>query len=52
MCDTKAVPLAHWLQGLYSDEVWEVRGYSEFGYDGTPKYVELRRKEKEDVQTA
>ena len=50
--ERKTVPLAHWQNGMYSDDVWEVRGYSEFDSLGFPAYVELRRKEVEDVQDA
>ena len=50
--ERKTVPLYQWERGMLSDDVWEVVGYSEFGYNGVPRYVELRRKEVEDVQDA
>lgn len=45
MSDTKTVPLYQWEREMYSKDVWEVRGYSEFGYNGVPRYVELQRKD-------
>ncbi len=51
MCDTQTVHLYHWKAG-YSDEVGELYAYIELRLDGVRKYVELRRKEVESVQTS
>ena len=48
---TKTVSLAAWEKGLYEGQGWQVRGYSEFGYDGVPRYVELEREVQIDTET-
>lgn len=39
------ITLLHYEKGMYDDERWEFRGYSEFDSRGVPKFVELQRKE-------